>query len=131
MKVSYGYFDANHPTLSDYIDCGFKHGLVPLTYYSHIYPDPFSLKYGISPRGYFDYDYKTIDEVLEDIHCFRPDIRREHLLCRTNTMIFRKVDKGQQIDKDKLEDVYYNLKVQPESIHPLLKRVYRIYKRVR
>src|SRR3989338_5057767 len=124
MKVAYGYFDANHPTRSDYINCGFKHGLVPLAYYSHVLPDPFSLKYGISPRGYFDYDHKVIDEVLEDIHCFRPDIRREDLLCRTNTIIFRKVDKEQQINKDKLEDVFNDLKVQTDAIHPFLKRLY-------
>lgn len=110
MKVWYEYFDPSHPTLSQYIEYGHEYGLVPLAHHAHINASPISAKYGITSLGYFQNDHAVINEVMADIHRFRPDVRKEDLLPRTHSIIFQKVDTARRLDRQAIDDAYRRLR---------------------
>jgi SAM-dependent methyltransferase len=94
----YRCFDPHRPSLGDYIQCGFKNGLV-IRGTKRIYnSDP---KLALTHREFFgerlvvNPDCKTgavadAGEVLKNIHRFRTDISFEDLLTRGIIMVFEK-----------------------------------------
>lgn len=115
MKVWYRFFDPRHPTLSDYIGIAHENGLVTLDYKSNVVPLSVALKRAVNSVGYFQHDYVHLDDVLEDIHQFRPDVRLEDLLADTHCVIFKKVDKNNRIDMLKADQLLRDGQPRPQS----------------
>ena len=72
-------------------------------------PLPAETRRGLNSIGYLEHDYSKFHTVLDDIHQFRPDVRLEDLLPHTYGVVFRKIDKNNQLDMNRAQELIDNV----------------------
>ena len=121
-KAYYTSYDPTHPTISDYIETANDNSLIVLNYKSFIRPEPFALnKRGINALGYAEFSNSMLNDVLEDIHQFRPDIRLNDILPFGYSMVFKKIDKKVKLDEERLEQIFNQLDFHYRPTNPVMK----------
>lgn len=129
MKVAYSYFDPGHPTLADYIDIGYKHGLMALDYKSNLIPELVNRGRGITSLGWLRSDHDAVEGVLADIQEFRPDIRLNDLMAHSHAIVFQKVDRASTVDRIDAEKMLPG-ETRYVPSNPVFRRVGRFSRRV-
>lgn len=97
LKAAAKWYDPNRPTLRDYIRIGAKHGLAALRFEQDVAVDAYHKKYGLSSRGWAELQPRVLDEALDDIHAFRPDVSLADLMAMNSHIVFKKVDRDHVI----------------------------------
>jgi SAM-dependent methyltransferase len=122
MKASYVWFDPSHPTLADYLDIGYANGMVPLEYKDYGRPKAFDDQIGISPLGQVMLNGSVLDETLEDIHQFRPDVRITDLFPFTHAIVFQKVDKSTKLGPEALHEADREIDFHYRPSNPIMRK---------
>ena len=117
VLTAYKYYDFAHPTLSDYMEVGYKYGLMPVYAYNAMMPEAYTKARGISALGYAEYHSAEFTKVLEDIQKFRPDVRFEDLFSGLYYVVFKKVKKDSRLSEDFFKEAEedLNFKYRPEG----------------
>jgi SAM-dependent methyltransferase len=100
LKKHYDFFDPGHPTMSDYLDAAANHNLLPVWYQSCVSPVNYSPKFGLTSRGWGEMQMSELDEVLEDMRQFKPNISIADIMPLTHYMAFQKVDPNRHIARE-------------------------------
>jgi SAM-dependent methyltransferase len=90
LMKAYDYSDPSHPTLSDYVDSGLRHGLVPVSWKENIVTSATRGKAGMTSSGVAKLAPDEFDEALSDINRHRPDVRASDLFPGTLSVLFQK-----------------------------------------
>ncbi|MGE0254633.1 MAG: hypothetical protein AB7N54_04220 [Alphaproteobacteria bacterium] len=106
LKQTYDYFDPLHPTMRDYIRIAHENGMELAAYHATLSPTPYNKKYGVTSRGWADIEPGVFDDVLADIHQFRPDITHEDLMPFAMFLLFRKVDRNRKAQPGDFRDLH-------------------------
>lgn len=122
MKASYMWFDPSHPTLADYLDIGYANGMVPLEHKDYGRPLAFDDQIGISPLGQVALNGSILDEALEDIHQFRPDVRITDLMPFTHAMVFQKIDKNAKLGQEELLNAQKKVDFHYRPSNPIMRK---------
>ena len=121
MKGTYAWFDPGHPTLADYAEIGYQNGLMALDFREYNRPDPFGTHTGVSPLGHIALDGGVLQQVLDEIHQFRPDIRLTDLLPLSHGILFRKFDRNVKLDEAGLTRATSPVQFQYRPTNPALR----------
>jgi SAM-dependent methyltransferase len=117
VLTAYKYYDFAHPTISNYMEVGYKYGLMPIYFYNATMPEAYTKARGISALGYAEYHSAEFTKILDDIRKFRPDVRFEDLFSGLYYIVFKKIKKDSRLNTEffeKSEDEL-NFKYRPEG----------------
>ena len=120
-KAAYQFYDPSHPTYSDYVRLGMKHGLVPVAHLCTVRPDHYSHRMGMHAKGYACDSHPEFLEALKDIQRFRPDIKAEDLLTDLIHIVFQKVNTKKTATKEYYDSALEDISFSYRPKNPIMK----------
>jgi SAM-dependent methyltransferase len=125
-KAAYGFYDPSHPTYSDYVRLGMKHGLVPVAHLCTGQPDHYSHKFGMHAKGYACDSHPEFMEALTDIQRFRPDVKAEDIMTDLVHIVFQKVDTKKTASKEYYDNALDEVSFSYRPKNPILKFIRKL-----
>lgn len=118
----YDYFDPQHPTLNTYIELAEASGLSLLGSRRFFLPGVMNSQQILTTLGHTHFSNVNLQEVLSQIHRFRPDVQLEDLYTQSIGILLQKTPRKEKMNADSLEKLRQkHLEVNYRPSNPLLK----------
>ncbi len=102
----YDYFDPSHPTMNTYIDLAEKSGLSLLGSRRAMLPGEMNSQQLLTTVGHTHFSNVNLQEILSQIHRFRPDVQLEDLYTQSIMLLLQKTPRKEELNQQSMDAMH-------------------------